>query len=231
MHIAIVDDDKYFLYILKKELLILFNNCQIDCYENINDNLYKKQYDILFLDVMLQEVKSFEFGHEINIKYPHTILIYISSIEHFVYESYRQNTFFFMRKSQLHKDLLDFKEKYDNIKHKENNVLSIMVRRNMVDILQCDILYIQSHRNQITVNTISNKYITYTPLKKTIEMLNENTFYQLNSFTIINLNHVLKINEKSIMMIDNKEIMFTRYSKDKFMKVYMEFRRKQLWNG
>lgn len=114
MYIAIVDDDKNFLHILQEELLKLFNDCQIDCYDNINDDLYKKQYDILFLDVMLYDNKSFDLGEKVNSIYPNTILVYISSIEHFVYESYRQNTFFFVRKSCLYDDLLELKKKYNN---------------------------------------------------------------------------------------------------------------------
>lgn len=231
MFVAIVDDDKNFLHILQEELQTLFNDCQIDCYDNINDDLYKKQYDILFLDVMLYDNKSFDLGQKVNSLYPKTILVYISSIEHFVYESYRQNTFFFVRKSCLYDDLLELKKKYNNLKRKENEILVITVHKNIIELLQCDILYIQSRRNQLTVKTLSNEYTTYISLKRTLEVLNKTNFHQFNSYTIINLEHILKVEKNYLVMINKKEIPFTRNSKDKFMKAYMEFRRRQLWNG
>ena len=59
MKIGIIDDDKEFAEVLNKELEQLFSQVQIKKYQEISDELYKEEFDILFLDVLLYDKKSF----------------------------------------------------------------------------------------------------------------------------------------------------------------------------
>ena len=80
MKIGIIDDDKEFAEVLNKELEQLFSQVQIKKYQEISDELYKEEFDILFLDVLLYDKKSFNEGEKILTVFPHTTLVYISSV-------------------------------------------------------------------------------------------------------------------------------------------------------
>ena len=92
MKVMIIDDDAEFINQLKTYLNQTFKNVQIDTYISFCDEIYTQEYDCVFLDVMLKEGESFEYGMNISKIYPRTIIIYISSIDHFVYDSYQQKT-------------------------------------------------------------------------------------------------------------------------------------------
>ena len=104
MKCVIVDDDHIFIEQLKAHLNHTFQDIQIDMYDSFCDDIYTKEYQCIFLDVMLKEGESFEYGMNISKLYPHAIIVYISSVDHFVYESFQQNTFFFIRKSHFDED-------------------------------------------------------------------------------------------------------------------------------
>ena len=57
--------------------------------------------------------------------FPHTTLVYISSVEHFVFESYKQKTFYFVRKSNLYPDLKEFYKKYNQSQLNDKQILTI----------------------------------------------------------------------------------------------------------
>ena len=65
MKIGIIDDDKEFAEVLNKELEQLFSQVQIKRYQEISDELYKEEFDILFLDVLLYDKKSFNEGENV----------------------------------------------------------------------------------------------------------------------------------------------------------------------
>ena len=70
MKIGIIDDDKEFAEVLNKELEQLFSQVQIKKYQEISDELYKEEFDILFLDVLLYDKKSFNEGEKILTVFP-----------------------------------------------------------------------------------------------------------------------------------------------------------------
>ncbi|MFR7590373.1 MAG: LytR/AlgR family response regulator transcription factor [Longibaculum sp.] len=228
MKIGIIDDDQEFAEILEKELQQLFSNPQITIYQNITDEIYKREYDILFLDVLLYDKKSFDQGEQILTTFPATTLVYISSMDNFVFESYKQRTFYFVRKSNLHQDLIQLSKKYNQKEISHKQVLTI---QGNINILQCDIIYMNSSKNQIIIYTTYNEYTIYSSLKEIYEQLDKNYFYRFNSYTIMNFRHVIDVREKYVYLTQEKKIVFTRNSKDKFMKAYMEYRRRQIWIG
>lgn len=231
MKCVIVDDDHIFIEQLKAHLNHTFQDIQIDMYDSFCDDIYTKEYQCIFLDVMLKEGESFEYGMNISKLYPHAIIVYISSVDHFVYESFQQNTFFFIRKSHFDEDYDHFVNKYKKIILQDGEHISVVVNGMSVSIKQKDIIYIESSRNQIRILTPTKSYTTYQTLKQTYQQLNHCRFYKLNSHIIINLDSVAKVEKKDIMLSYNIIIPFTRGSKKPFMQRYMQHRSQYIWHG
>lgn len=231
MKVVIVDDDCLFIEQLKTCLNHTFQDIDIETYDSFCDEIYTKEYQCVFLDVMLKEGESFPYGINMSKLYPHTIIVYISSVDHFVYESYQQKTFFFIRKSHFHQDYENFVKKYQmNYLQNQENLL-LTVSGIQVHIPQKDIIYIESSRNQIMVYTFTQKYISYQTLKQTYQQLNNERFYRLNNHMIINLDHIINIEKKHICLINQMDIPFTRGSKKLFMQRYIQYRSHHIWNG
>lgn len=231
MKAVIIDDDTEFTKQLKTYLNQTFQDIQMDTYISFCNDIYTKEYDCVFLDVMLKEGESFEYGMNISKLYPHTIIVYISSVDHFVYESYQQNTFFFIRKSHFNEDYQNFVKKYQKIHLRIQEEISFIIKGVHIHIKQQDIIYVESLRNQIIIHTPIQTYTSYQTLKQTYQELNHHNFYKFNNHIIINLDYVVSIQKQHIELIKQICIPFTRGSKKTFMQRYMHYRSQRIWNG
>ncbi|WP_154888681.1 LytTR family DNA-binding domain-containing protein [Longibaculum muris] len=231
MKIAIIDDEQEFALILKEKLIKFYPSAQIDIFVSACLEFYQNQYNIVFLDVMLGSDKSFEDGEKILNLYPDTVLVYISSLNDFVYDSYKQESFFFVRKEKLHDDLTAFYKKH--IKSIQHNFATITISyaNQNIELLQHDIFYIISNKNKINIYTQTSVYTIYMSLKKVMLLLDEKYFYRLNSFTIINFDHILKFDKKRIIISNGDELKFTRNSEVPFVNAYLRYRGNKIWNG
>ena len=231
MKAVIIDDDTEFTKQLKTYLNQTFQDIQMDTYISFCNDIYTKEYDCVFLDVMLKEGESFEYGMNISKLYPHTIIVYISSVDHFVYESYQQNTFFFIRKSHFNEDYQNFVKKYQKMHLRIQEEISFIIKGVHIHIKQQDIIYVESLRNQIIIHTPIQTYTSYQTLKQTYQELNHHNFYKFNNHIIINLDYVVSIQKQHIELIKQICIPFTRGSKKTFMQRYMHYRSRRIWNG
>ena len=107
MKILLVDDNRNDLKIIETEISKYFIDYQIELLNNL-DQLYEIEADLLFLDVVINDQESFLFGQRYLELYPNSTLIFISSYDHFIYQSYHQNSFFFIRKSNFNDDFKQF---------------------------------------------------------------------------------------------------------------------------
>ena len=231
MKAVIIDDDTEFTKQLKTYLNQTFQDIQMDTYISFCNDIYTKEYDCVFLDVMLKEGESFEYGMNISKLHPHTIIVYISSVDHFVYESYQQNTFFFIRKSHFNEDYQNFVKKYQKMHLRIQEEISFIIKGVHIHIKQQDIIYVESLRNQIIIHTPIQTYTSYQTLKQTYQELNHHNFYKFNNHIIINLDYVVSIQKQHIELIKQICIPFTRGSKKTFMQRYMHYRSQRIWNG
>lgn len=231
MKIAIIDDEEEFGLILKEKLIKFYPSAQIDIFVSACLEFFYNQYDIVFLDVMLGSDKSFEHGEKILEFYPDTVLVYISSLNDFVYDSYKQESFFFVRKEKLNDDLTAFYKKYTKSISHHSATITISYANQDIELLQHDIIYITSNKNKINIYTQTRVYTIYMSLKKIMLLLDEKYFYRLNSFAIINFNYILKFDKKRIMMSNGDELKFTRNSEVPFVNAYLRYRGNKIWNG
>ena len=231
MKAVIIDDDTEFTKQLKTYLNQTFQDIQMDTYISFCNDIYTKEYDCVFLDVMLKEGESFEYGMNISKLYPHTIIVYISSVDHFVYESYQQNTFFFIRKSHFNEDYQNFVKKYQKMHLRIQEEISFIIKGVHIHIKQQDIIYVESLRNQIIIHTPIQTYTSYQTLKQTYQELNHHNFYKFNNHIIVNLDYVVSIQKQHIELIKQICIPFTRGSKKTFMQRYMHYRSQRILNG
>lgn len=225
MNIAIIDDDKVFTQKLQPMIQSLFIEAHIDIYHNIDDKISFMKYNLVFLDVLFDQNESFSYGGMLLEQNHELILVYMSNMDHFVYQSFHQRTFFFMRKQYIEEEISHFYLKYQKEMNKENQKITFQIKNQSYELLQKDILYIQSKRNQITIYTEYTTYSVYTSLKQIDKQLDHKLFYRLNSFTIMNLSAIQTFDDKMVVLKNKEEIYFTRRSYKPFIDAYAQYRR------
>lgn len=224
MKIVIIEDDFYFVDSLKIEIQKYFHDAQIEVYHDFNQSIYFQNNDILFLDIMINEEQSFCFGASLLNQYPSLILVYMSRYDHFVYDTYNQRTFYFLRKTYLTSEFKKFYNKYQTEITNSNKVFSFMFNNIQYTLFHDEIIYIESYRNKLSIYTLNNVYHVYMTLKEIYDVLDNPCFYKFNRSTIINFKNVINYDHKAIYLTKYM-LSFTKKSKANFIENYGRFRR------
>lgn len=106
---AICEDDKFFIKYVHDKIRKILGNFQegfvLDYFTSSSDFLKKlqerKSYDVVFLDIDMPEIDGISVGVVLRGKFPDTKIIYISSRESLVFDSFKTNPYSFIPKSRL----------------------------------------------------------------------------------------------------------------------------------
>lgn len=209
MKILIIEDDFIFGEKLKKLLDEKFagKKNEIVIQKNITNLDLSQNYDYYFIDIMLDGENGINCGKAILDKNYFAKIIYMSSEDSLVYDTFVSKVYFFLRKENLIQDLerLWYKIEQDSIKN--NDYIEIISKRKREFLLKKDIIYIESNRNKCQIYLLDGQYEVYKTLKSFLSELNADKFFRVNNYTIINLEYIKSVNNKRITLIN--DIQFT----------------------
>lgn len=222
MKILIVDDDFIFGEMLENIINKKFSDKknEIVVVKSISDIDMKQKYDYYFIDILLEDENGINLGETIISKNYFAKIIYMSSENSLVFDTFTSKVYFFLRKSNLNEDLerLCFKIEQDSIKN--TDYIEVIVERQRQMILKKDIIYIESNRNKCTIYMYDKKiYEVYRTLKSFLGELDINKYFRLNNYTIINLEYVKNVNGKKVTLI-NDTIFVLKRNYDDFIDAY-----------
>ena len=212
MKILIIEDDFIFGERLKKlidEKLAGKKN-EIVIQKNITNLDLSQNYDYYFIDIMLVGENGINCGKAILDKNYFAKIIYMSSEDSLVYDTFVSKVYFFLRKEKLIQDLerLWYKIEQDSIKN--NDYIEIISKRKREFLLKKDIIYIESNRNKCQIYLLDGQYEVYKTLKSFLSELNADKFFRINNYTIINLEYVKSVNNKRITLTNDTQFTLKR---------------------
>lgn len=112
---AICDDDKETCQYIGKTFKKICDQkgigTAIDLYSSgkafVNNIDTKKEYDAIFMDISMPEVDGFEVCRKLKIWEKESLIIFISSMENMVYQSFKYQPFRFIRKCDFDKESVE----------------------------------------------------------------------------------------------------------------------------
>lgn len=181
-------------------------------------------FDILLLDIDLPDKSGIDFANDYIKIYPNTKIIFISSHDELVFNSFKVHPYNFIRKENIDIELNDtLLELLDLLKmHKKEIVLNN--KDNTTIIQQSDIIYIESFKHYCYIYTkrTTEPYKIRTNMRQILEDLNF-CFYRINRSYIINLNEIKQIKNGRVILKNNMEVTLQRGQIKKFQNTYDHF--------
>lgn len=185
--------------------------------------------NIIFLDIDMPRISGFDLAETISVKYPETLIIFVSAYDNFVYSSFAYSPFRFLRKSHLKDELhVALKKAIEKCMH-NSIVMDFHSTDGMVSIRSDDIIYFECDKNYYTV--FCNGGIKY-KCRGTITALEEkctdNNFFRIHSAYIVNLDHISRVLDNNYIIVSNGEtIAISRRRQKEFKDAYMLFVRRR----
>lgn len=236
--IAICDDNKamldYLVEVVKE--LFLENNISFKINSFTSGVKFLKTheiepYDVVFMDIIMPEMNGFEVAKKIRTIASNTFIIFITTENSLVYESFDFQPFYFIPKEKP--QVLE-----DRLKHViEKLTISIAANEKVLIngsgeseryISPNDILYIKSSSNQIIFHlTNGNTILIRKKLADLYETLNKYIFARTHNRIVVNMKHIERVDYSNMeILLDNNEIVkISRSYKDYFKNVYIRFTR------
>jgi DNA-binding LytR/AlgR family response regulator len=191
--------------------------------DSTNEKIIKKNYDLYLLDIDMDKLNGIDLGKKIRKNNEKSDIIFVSRREDLVFESFSVGILYFVRKSNLVKDLQKalavIYDRYNlNSKkyHYENKNIS-------KDINYIDIQFIEVYRNDLIIHTSSKKYVQRKTLSKIQEDIDEKCFEKISKSFIINFENIDELEERKITMNNSEVIYLSKRKIIDFKNKYFQY--------
>ena len=189
-----------------------------DGYECLNLT-NKTKPDIVLLDINMEPMDGFQIAEQIAKSNSKILIVFVTSHEETVYDSFDYMPFYFIRKSRYE---ISVKRVVNKIIDRENHEKKIMVesKDGLVAIDTANIIYAVSQDHYITIFTTDDNYVIR---KSMTELENELKNYFINRAHkkyLVNYRFVKKINSSTgeVLLVTGETIRLGRNYKDIFEK-------------
>lgn len=226
LKIAICDDQKIHRLIIRDKLddFAISNNVDYELDELCSSRELlniKNDYDILFLDVQLENgVNSIEIGKQLVKDGLDTMIILITSFEQYAAEGYHLHAHRYLLKpivqEKFNEAILSCIEEFK----RKNSKITVKCGYEDRFISTNHIIYIESYHRKRRIYTKEQVYETGTSLSDLLDLLPAEQFEMPQKSYIVNLDYITSITKTKIILDSAIEI---KLSRDRMSEFNMKF--------
>ena len=210
--IDICDDEQLWIDKAREIVSVYFKDMQevwinsFDDPESLINSLIKKkeQADIVILDIDMPDQNGFEAAEQIRQAYPDILLLFYTSHEQYVFESFRFQPFRYIRKQYADKELglaLSAAEDVLSKRFKRN----VMLRTKDESLLVSteDIMYFETARRRIDIHMNDGRVLNVGhSLKELTAQIDSPDFIMILSGVVVNVRYI-KTYSGSVITLEN----------------------------
>ena len=236
MEIAICDDEKLQLELLKKYCTIWLSNngiqAKITTYSSSEAFLFEyedcKKFDILLLDIQMKELNGIDLAKKLREIGDNVSIIFITGVKDYVFEGYNVQAIDYILKPVDEKKFeVALNRAYKNTQ-KIDPFIVVQIDNELIKLKEKDIQYIESIRHNTFFYTTNGTYQVKKGISAVENELTEKFFYKCHRSYIINILHIDSISKNDVK-INNTIIPIARGKWDDLNKAFLNFYRGELW--
>lgn len=219
MNILILEDDQIFSDLLVKRITEFYKqqNIEIKIHLNLNLSIY---YDVAFIDIDLnQEQNGIEIAKTLKEDKQVQHIIFVSHLQHLVFDALTIQPFYFIRKSNIENEL-DIALQLLKNATKIEKVLSLTVNGRKKIFKESDVYYVEIMNHDAYIH-LDNEYLrVVASMQEIIQVISPNNLIRTHRSYAINAKHVKEIKVDEVVLDNNESIPMGRKYKDTFINEY-----------
>ena len=220
--IAICDDDKVILDYIYNRIKLICDDLKAETHIEgfLHGDIFLSQeknsihsFDILFLDIDMPIVTGFDIAKIIRNSNEKTIIVFLTSKEELVYESFKYRPFRFIRKQKVDEELCEvlasaIKSIQKSIVHKYN--FNTDVGEVILPIE--DILYIECINRKVYLKTKEREYhVKGSQFNHVVSEFLDKNFILIHRTCLVNLKYIFSIGKIDITLDNGTMLPMSRY--------------------
>lgn len=229
--IAIVDDEKEHIDNIKAFLKQYFKSVgNKDGYtvsafrdgrELIDD--YKPKYDLVFLDIEMNDVDGMSAAKVIRQKDSKTAIIFVTRLASFAIKGYEVDALDFIVKPIDYANFsVKLKKALKRIELNRNKLVQVELPSGIRVLDSTQIRYVEIQNHALIVHMVDEDIKVWSSLKAIAEQLEDSFFEYCNRCYLVNLRYVTGIN-KNVCLLGNDELLISRYKHSAFVAALAKF--------
>ncbi len=238
LKMAVCDDDQTMLSVISSQLNEIFVEkgiqANIELFSEGKSLLEchkKAPFQVVFLDISMPDIDGFQAAAELKTCNREIVIIFVTSKEELVYESFDYQPFHFIRKQNsecLKAQLLHVVEKLEEYKKSFGKISIILPYGTVQEIEVSKIVVVQSEKNYLEYELAGEESLRVREsLNAAEEKLKGYDFIRISSRTLVNLSYVGRIREKegAVILKDGYSYSLSRNYKKIVVSAYMKYLR------
>lgn len=240
MKIAVCDDELAMLKMISTLIRAEFEkhseNITVSSYINavqLLRDITEKNYDIVFLDIRMPNINGFDAAKEIRRKSPDTKIIFITTEEDLVYDSFDFQPFAFIPKyppDAMRARLTRTTENLLSALKSSRKICIELPYNDKMYIKPDSLVYVNSEKNNLFYHLDNGEdIITRSKISDAEEILPPDLFIRIHNRIIVNMKHITSIecNHTTLTVTGGKELGISRTYKAAFDVAYDSFKREK----
>lgn len=193
--------------------------------EKIIRILEEDKVDVLFLDIDMPKISGMDIGEYLLNKAMDTLLVFVTSHDALVYESFKYHPFGFIRKSHLENEISQVVRSVSKKLEDKKESLVIKVNNELVKINLNEILYFEAESNYVNLYTKKENYKFRETLGNLEKQLANKGFLRVHKGYLISEKEVFLIKTKEVKLFDETLIPIGRSYSETVKKELMKYMR------
>lgn len=221
MNIAICDDDSEIIKIIHENVNRIFEemnvNVNLSGFANGNDliaAIQKEKYyfDLLLLDIDMPEISGLEVAKKLRERNNNIIIIFVSSFDHYVFDSLEYSPFRYIRKSRINEELKHaLMSAYSVYKKNKKRYIQVKNSEGEYKIELSEILYFEIIKRKLFLHLTDNRVFS---VWKTIrDLYNEvynGCFVKIHSGCVVNMKYIKEYSNHDITLDNGEKLPVSR---------------------
>ena len=226
MKIAIVDDEERWRTKTEEGVknFLADEQIEIDKYASGENFLKKcKEYDIVLLDVEMQQLDGFQTASRYRESFPKVMIIILTTHTELSRKGYMVNAFRYVDKSNMEEELMEALMSA-KLCLKRNQCIEIEASGlGKIPVVLSDINYIESMNHCLSIHTNEGVYTSYTLRMADLEEnLKEYGFFRCHKSYIVNLDKIRTFSRSEIQLKDGSGILVSTRRHKELKQQYLD---------
>ena len=230
MRIAICEDNESEMDRLKSilELYIDKNmiNAKIDCFyepKSFIEEFNKKQYDIVFQDIILKESNGVDVSKEIKKIKEDVVIIFTSSSKEYMADGYNIGVTHYLVKPVNKDDVFESLRRAFKIIGKTSKYIEVTVDRVDVVVYLKNILYVEIYKNTCIIHEKNRDIKTYATLNEIQQKINDEHFVRCHKSYLVNIESVIDFKDYDLIVKNGDKVPMRKNDKKEIMDIINKY--------
>ncbi|MBD5526687.1 MAG: response regulator transcription factor [Lachnospiraceae bacterium] len=206
-HIVICDDEKEILDdILRKVRSCFDENDILARYTGFDDSrelmecIQSEKIDVLFLDIDMPYHNGMDIAGYINEHGLKTILIFITSHDALVYQTFAYRPFGFIRKTYIDQEIDELVKRVTRELLENKQELVFRKGQELIRVLIKDIIYIEAEKNYLMIRTCDEMIRIRETMTNALNELQGKGFIRCHKGYLVNADYIEKLRNSEVLL-------------------------------